>query len=448
MIPARGWLTCFRRHDYVVVISCLLFVFVLGIAPTVVSGIPQAGNSHTGSITISDCQRISESGTYVLARDLEAASDSPCLEIIGTDSVVIEGNGFAVSKARVGVEIIESSGVVVRNLSVTDIDRVGIEIIESDSVEIHRNYLSNIGTAQQWPHNGIHSWRSTDLAIHDNTVVNSSNYGIYAGRTKNAKVRGNTVLNVHWSIFTAQSNAILIERNTVENPDTNGNAIAGTHIVNVTVANNFINRTRYGIEAKPNSTDVVIRNNVIKNTDLCSIEAEGHDPGEAGKAEPGRVSDVVIEDNVMNRTGPLGVWVNTSGIVVRNNTVRNAPGLGMYVRGVDGPVEISRNRFVNSGSAAIRINNTRGYLRIFENEIRDHETGLRMVNTADIRIERNRFIDVSRAFEEHNVSGLDYRNNTYDQTHSPGQAGFGVVAGVIAILFLLTLIREFDRQGS
>lgn len=441
-MPIGGHFNHPWNHGWFLVAFSFLVVFALSTSPSVVSGSTESGSINQNSTEISECQRISEPGRYVLTRDIDGVDNQPCIEIVGTESVVFDGNGFAIRQARLGVKILDSSNVVVKNLAVNESKRVGIGILGSESIEIYGNNISNTGTGQGWLNNSIHSWESSNIEIYDNTVVNSSNYGIYAGRTTDGTIYGNTVINAHWSIFTAESKHIVIDENTVKNPATNGNAIAGTHIINVTVTNNFINQTRYGIEAKPNSTDVVIRDNVIRNTVLCSIEAEGHNPGKSNNVEPGRVTDVIIEGNFMESTGPLGVWVNTSDIVVRNNTVKNASGLGMYVRGIDGPVEIYRNTFINSGSAAIRINGTQGYLHIYENDFRHLDTGLRLVNSAGIRIERNRFTEVTDVFEERNTSGIESHNNTID---TPGQPGFGLFSAVFGFLLVISLARKWNR---
>ena len=391
----------------------LLILFGL-LSLAVIATIPGGGESISDDSAkeLNNCTKISESGVYKLAADLDGESDEPCLEIIGTDSVVLDGNGFTINDAGFGLEIRGSSNVTIKNFTINNSEISGIGVFASNSIDIRSNRISNTGRVETWRNNSIHIWDSGEVEIRDNTVVNTLGYsdGVYVGKSNSVKIAGNHIENASFrGVGVLQSNNIDIFGNTVQNPGTIGWGIMMHNVLNVTARDNLINRALYGIEAKQNSTDVLIRGNYISNTTLCSIEAEGHNPEES--EYPGRVSNVVIENNVIESAGPLGVWVNTSNIIVRNNTVKNAIGLGMYIQGIDGPVEIYGNVFINSTSAAIRINDTQDHLYIYENEFRQLETGLRILNTANIRIERNQFVDVDQVYEERNTSGNEKQNN-------------------------------------
>lgn len=426
----------------------LLGLIILGIT-AIPAGASESISPNSGT-EINECTTINESGEYVLAGDLHGNPSGSCLEISDTESVVLDGKGYAIRNVRMGVDIRDSSNIVVKNLSVNGSETYGIGIWHSESVEVHGNTISDTGTRQGWQNNSIHAWESTNIEIYDNTIintlgrsdgiyvarvssthiyqnkvenassnginviqsenigiyknnlsnigrrsganisgnsgitswnssdieiytntlVNTSNVGIRTGRTNDVYIYRNNLINTHWwSIFPGKGKNIVIDQNTVKHPDTDGNAIAFSKVIKVTTTNNSIDQTRYGIEAKPNSTDVVIRGNNITNTVECSIEAEG--------GKDGRVNNVVIEDNFIESAGPLGVWVNTSDIVVRNNIVKHARGLGMYVKGIDGNVEIYGNLFFNSRWAAIRTDETHGNLRIYENDFQRLHVGFR-----------------------------------------------------------------------
>lgn len=410
----------------------------LGVGPALASGQTATGGDAQVDDRLTECTTITESGTYVVDAPIEADGRAPCIRVIGTDSVVIEGNGYTMRGGRIGLDIRDSREVSVRNLSVAEVALFGIGVWNSDSVELRGNAVSRTGTEQRWNNNSIHVWESTDVEIRGNTVVDSLGHsdGLYVGRSSDVTVTGNEVTDATMrSVGVLQSEHVRIEGNAMANPGTVGRAVGVHDVVDVTVTGNSIEDARYGVEAKRNSTGVVIRDNDIANTTLCAIEAEG--------SREGRVTDVLIEDNRMDRTGPMGVWVNTTNIVVRNNTVTNAPGLGMYIRGVDDDVEVYRNTFVSSGLAAIHVNETRGGLHIYENEFRELHTGIRIINSADIAIEGNRFVGVDRETEVRDGTGVGEDQDA--QTVGPGQRGLGIGVALIAVLVLVSVRRRLAR---
>lgn len=407
----------FSGNRFRLLLALLWVVLTLSLGPSIVAGSDGPGSTSTDITKITECGEITEPGRYELTKDIENDRESPCIEITGADSVVFDGNGYTIEEGRVGVRIRDSTDVVVKYLSVNESKRSGLTIWDSEDIEIHGNTITKTGTDQIWWNNSIHSWKSSDVDIYDNTVLNSFGHsdGIYVGRGSDVNIYENQIENASFrAISSLESKNIVIDRNSVENPDTDGWGIMVHDIINITATNNSINRAMYGIEAKENSTDVVFKNNEITNTTLCSLEAEG--------SNTGAVSNVVIADNTVESAGPLGIWVNTSNIIVTNNTVTDAHGLGMYIKGSDENIEIYGNKFINSNSAAIWINVTRANLHIYENDFRELSTGIQLLNSADISIERNRFTSVTRPFEEKNSTGIEYRDNTVDETDGPSES--------------------------
>lgn len=415
-----------RRNHGVLLVLGVLVLAALGLGPSVASGAAQA--SGGGNVTaISACTTIDEPGTYVLTRDLEAGETNPCVRIVGTDSVVVDGDGHTIGSARVGVGVRGSTNVVLRHLEVRRAGLTGILVWGSERVEIRGNAVVNAtGEDHGFQNNSIHVWESTEVEIENNTIVDAANDGVYAGRASRVTIRSNTIENVSdRGVIVLESTNVTVDGNDVANPDTDGWGVEVHDVVDVTVADNVVTNTWYGIEAKNNSTDVVIRGNEITNTTRCSIAAE--------PSEDGSVRNVVIEDNVVERHAGIEVWTNAADVVVRNNVVRSSSSQGIRVKGIAGPVDIYGNTIVDSSSAAVRVADTHGNLRIYENDVRRHATGIYLLNSSDVLIERNRFTDVARAFEERDATGIEYRNNTVDETGGPGQPGFGIVAALIAL---------------
>lgn len=427
-----------------VLVVCV--VVALAVGPSVVAGSDGTG-SAVNSTDVTGCGTIDEPGQYVVTGDIEGDKDSPCIEIIGTDSVVLDGNGFAISNARVGVDVRDSSNVDIKNLYLNEIELNGIGVWDSEDIEIHGNNVSNTGYGQGFENNSIHIWQSNDIEIYNNNVSHTlgRSDGIYAGRTNSVHVHGNRVENASYrGLAVLESKNIFINRNTVRNPATDGWGIEVFDDVNATVVNNSISNTWYGIEAKYNGTDLVFRNNRITNTTRCAIAAE--------PSGNGSVSDVVIEDNFMQNHSGVEVMINSSDVTVRDNTIKSSLSQGIRVNGIAGNVTIHRNEIMNSSSAAIlvadidaelqimendihdnpsaiRVRDTHRRLQIVGNDIRHHWTGIRFLDSSGIRVERNRFTDINQVFVEENSTGIEYHNNAVGGTDGPsdssGQSGPG-----------------------
>lgn len=247
---------------------------------------------------ISSCTTISQSGEYVLTRDVGRNADQTCIAI-EANNVVLDGagytvrgdgtNGVLVTADRVtvrnltaegwlyGVRFFEAEQGIVTNVTATN-NRIGISVFDSENVEVR------INDATGNENNGLALVRSDSNAVRNNMIRDNGQIGLVVTDGDDNSLTDNVVT---------------------------GNALIGIHIAysdENALANNAINATTYGvgIQLSAANGNELTRNVVLDNSasGIVLVNSDDND----------------VQENTVCRNGGYVVETPAStGNVIENN---------------------------------------------------------------------------------------------------------------------------------
>ena len=217
---------------------------------------------------------------------------NPLIPVDATQVIIYDGtnvnlSGQTFENVAVGIQVGYSDGVLISEITATDIGGQGIGVWGSTNVEIKNSTVTNAALVTDLPAIGL--VESPGGLIENNTITENNWNGISILRSPNAEARQNiSSNNTRIGIFVAnQSNGVLVEDNEV-----NDNGDVGVRIFS-------------------QSENVQIKGNTINGN------------GEQGiwdglwNQEPGGV----ITDNHVENNGREGIYFRSSDAQIINNTV-------------------------------------------------------------------------------------------------------------------------------
>ena len=153
------------------------------------------GTTDTTTTELTECTRIDEPGTYVLASNITNESASTCLNVVA-DNVTIDGNGYTIDGVdRNGTAISSLEAVTVTDMTVRRFD-AGVRlqnarIDNSTFVDNHNGiYIPDTGsglitdsTLASNTRNGLAVTLGTNVTLVDSRIVDNGRNGVFAFRT-------------------------------------------------------------------------------------------------------------------------------------------------------------------------------------------------------------------------------------------------------------------------
>jgi len=251
----------------------------------------------SSSTSISTCRKITQSGDYVLAKDL--TSSDACLLIESVKNVAIDCQGHSIEYAGMGpgaIWVRNTQGFSIQNCKLTGYRNTkepknvsfGIKIVNSSNGVISNNSLTgldiNTGSGE---YEAINSFYSTNLEVRNNKFT----LGLQQNYTFNSVIAGNTfeipkVIGVAAAIISNNGGKNRIENNTedggwtgVKDQDSSFDLGADDGLVvagedgDVISGNTFANNWDCGIETLDLITNIKITGNIIRNSPICAIGA-------------------------------------------------------------------------------------------------------------------------------------------------------------------------------
>ena len=146
-----------------------------------------SGALAAGPKKISKCKTITESGSYIVSKNLEATAktDGHCI-VIDADFVTLDLSGYTLGGNGTGIGVWDNDathqGIVVRNGMITGFD-YGIELSDVTNCTVERVTAID---------NGARAIEVGDRSIVTGNIVAEANYGIRTG--EGYTVNGNTAL--------------------------------------------------------------------------------------------------------------------------------------------------------------------------------------------------------------------------------------------------------------
>lgn len=249
------------------------------------------------AISITTCQNITTSGTYILENDLIGANITPipfrtngCL-IIYADNVVLDGNGFSIvnnaTDDAVGIEI-NASNVEIKNFKNISAYAFAIFGVTGENNSIHNSTIlfNQVGSA---------FYQMNNTNIYNNSIINIIDEGIAIGYSHNFSIHDNYFFNMTKAI-----NATSLGNNT-------------------NIFNNRFNYTGYAI-AIQNSHSNISYNIIFNSTFGIGIYGDN----------TLSVTDTTISHNTISSIIEIGIEIQqTQNSVISFNEVSNA-NAGIY----------------------------------------------------------------------------------------------------------------------
>ena len=195
--------------------ALVLVALVAGPSVVVASsvGTPVGDAVTTQTTEIRSCTTITEPGRYVLATDIENATET-CIEI-RADGVTFSGAGHVIDGSdsqlarRIGIRVTDAEDVLVRNVTLSDWGFAGVYLRG-----VTENRIRNVTAIDN--RFGITVRSSEQLRIADSNATNNSAAGIDVSATRKAVVAGNVVANNRVGIsLTTTSRRNRIVRNVI-----------------------------------------------------------------------------------------------------------------------------------------------------------------------------------------------------------------------------------------
>jgi len=310
------------------------------------------------AVRLEDC-------TDVTVRGFRVDSGSGMLAVLVTGSSACTLEKLTVTAAFIGVEVIDSTDITVRDCDLLEIEIQGVfatgctgllvedNTIDGDTLvgiqlgegggapvtasEVSRNVLR--GCSQT----GILAVGGDQLLFERNVVEDGAGTGIRVGlieSTQNATILRNTVRDMGDDGIVYQGGSHVIERNKLK--DLGGNAIymvsggTGAHQV---LRNTVLRAVGTGIETQPGSPGDLIEGNTVKDVADDGIRSHGDatqvlDNLVKGSEKIGFVvagSAGVLTDNRARTTGGNAWEIETGGHVLTDNRATKAGGHGYRV---------------------------------------------------------------------------------------------------------------------
>lgn len=265
-------------------------------------------------LTLTACTEITQSGTYVLGKNLNNEPGSPCINIHDTSNVELDCRQFSIVVDR---QIDPGSG-------------SAVKVTNTNGYSVHNCILKALNT--------------TATASMATVAINNSPHGTFSSNTlsggcvdvhksANLEMSGNSLSATPVDIY--DSDSVTLSNNDIGLPPNmtySGNIVI-SRTKGSTIQNN---RLEGGWDGGPNRlgadvgilldavSDSVVQGNTITNTWDCGIE------------NVGLLSNVQIKDNQIRKTkyGGIGGWYGNSwrGNVVSGNTVENGDALFFIYR--------------------------------------------------------------------------------------------------------------------
>lgn len=221
------------------------------------------------STSVTTCQNITTSGTYILENDLIGANITPiplrtngCIVIYSND-VVLDGNGFSIvnnaTDDAVGIEI-NASNVEIKNFKNISAYAFAIFGVTGVNNSIHNSSIlfNQVGAA---------FYQMNNTNIYNNSIINIIDEGIAIGYSHNFSIYDNYFFNMTKAI-----NATSLGNNTyIHNNQFNytGYAVAIQNSYSNISYNNIFNST-YGIGVLGDSS-LSLRNTIISYNNISTI---------------------------------------------------------------------------------------------------------------------------------------------------------------------------------
>lgn len=226
------------------------------------------------------------------------------------EGFTIENSGRSSLEEYCGIQVVESSGVIIRNNKFSD-NSIGINFKKSNSGVIGDNYITTSIKETSVLGNAIHCWNSDSLLIIRNEVCNHRD-GIYLEFVKDSDIDDNVVEDcVRYGLHFMFSHRDNYKNNRFRR---NGAGVAVMYTREVKMINNIfeynISDISYGLLLKDISESVIIKNKFDKNS--IGIYMDG-------------VNKVEIKNNSFNENG-LGIRMVASSdnnLITENNFTGN-----------------------------------------------------------------------------------------------------------------------------
>ena len=253
-----------------------------------------------------------------------------------------------------GVLVDSSDNVLVELNQINETNESGVQVTNSVTVQALRNTITNAGI------DGLAFQNVNGLTTNNNIITASADDGIDLTNVQNTTLDTNTINNVNGngvegqnvtnldvlnniinspenegiSIETGANTDILIDGNTINNPNSDGIIINGS-TSQVIISNNILdgngngdtNATDEGIDINTRVSDLQILNNTITGFDDQGIEFDG------STASP--TTQIVIDGNTITNNGNQGIEIdgNVSDITITDNTISNNGNEGIDIDG-------------------------------------------------------------------------------------------------------------------
>lgn len=274
------------------------------------------------AIPVSNCQAITQSGRYVLQKDLQAATRTEaCLYVHDTKDVQIDCAGHEVSQGLPENAIALEIGKV-QNFSITNCNLKGLQIYiaDSDNGSITKNTL-RLPPGTGWGGGGATAgvnfayfdvWKSNRLLFDHNSVR-----GCYQQRISDSNTISNNTMTSPTEKTIYCPALILSDQS--KHSRIFGNSLDGSSAGEFVLWEGVDDGVVIG-----DGDDEWVTDNVMKNFFDCGIEFTG------------KILNSVIRNNQIKNTGYCGIggwyWFGMRGSVISDNAVDGAPALFKFFR--------------------------------------------------------------------------------------------------------------------
>jgi parallel beta-helix repeat protein len=381
-----------------------LVALVVGVVVAAGAAGPAAAGTATGAAmpesapghTLDSCGTIDEPGVYRLTADVENAPVGDCFEVTASD-VSIHGDGHTVAAEMPVGAAVTASGVedvVVQNL-VVEGWQTGVAFEGVGGGEVTGSTFENVTLVGVELADG-----TSDVAVADNAVANSTDgVRVAAGGTDNV-VAGNTLSSLRGTAVTVEAPETDVLNNSVTNAGDGGVAVRGTH--SVLVAGNAITASDGGVVVD-SSGGVSVRENTIDEASDHAVQVLGEAPDRESQrqfAAPdlaghqfGQLTDAGQLSGVQQYPAASDTGQRDVTNRVRNNTVRGTNGHGIYLS--ETTVATVRGNELSGNRDGVHVRHSENVTVHANAVFESRDDGIHLANASDNRVTAN------------NVSGND-----------------------------------------
>ncbi len=260
--------------------------------------------------------------------------------LVTSNGVTVDG--FTITGADQGVDVVGANGVTVSNNIINNSSLSGIHVSSSNGANISGNLIN--GSV----YDGIHIENSNNATVSGNRVFasgvagipNERGNGILLSHSNNSDVLNNTIDGSLWDAVKAVfSNSLTVQGNTMSNVVRAGVSVENSSSA-VIDANNMTNMGMVGVWSE-NNPNVQITNNYID--DAGSYYGIFHNNG----------NNATITGNTVTSADIYGTYIrNSNNVDFVSNTISNTGSDGVFVQDSNN-VDVLSNVISNSGIPGI-----------------------------------------------------------------------------------------------